>query len=93
MGFRFRRRIKIMPGISLNLSRSGVSTSVGAKGAHVTIGHDKVRTTVGLPGTGISYSDTTKLQGNVLPQNKAGLLSNPRRPRLFRGLVFAVAFS
>ena len=52
MGFRFYRRIKNPPGIRLNFSRSGVSTSVGVRGAHITVGHGKVRETVGLPGTG-----------------------------------------
>jgi hypothetical protein len=56
MGFRFRRTLKILPGIRLNLSRSGVSTSIGGRGAHITMGHGQVRETVGLPGTGISYT-------------------------------------
>jgi len=56
MGFRFRRSIRILPGIRLNLSKSGVSTSIGVRGAHVTLGHGKVRETVGLPGTGLSYT-------------------------------------
>jgi len=64
MGFRFRRSIKILPGIRLNLSRSGVSASVGVRGAHVTVGHGKVRETVGLPGTGISY---THVEGATPP--------------------------
>ncbi len=58
MGLRFFRRIRIAPGITLNLSKSGVSTSVGVRGAHVTLGHGKVRETVGLPGTGLSYTTT-----------------------------------
>jgi hypothetical protein len=40
----------------LNLSRSGVSTSIGVKGAHVTVGHGQTRTTVGIPGSGLSYT-------------------------------------
>ncbi len=59
MGFRFRRRIKIAPGISLNVSKSGLSTSLGRRGFTVNIGRGKTRTTVGLPGTGISYSETS----------------------------------
>jgi hypothetical protein len=56
MGFRFRRSIKILPGIRLNLSRSGISTSVGVRGAHITVGHGKVRETIGIPDTGLSYT-------------------------------------
>lgn len=59
MPWRFRRTIRILPGVKLNFSKSGVSTSVGKRGAHVTVGHGKVRTTVGVPGTGVSYTTTT----------------------------------
>lgn len=56
MAFRFQRRIRILPGIRLNISKSGVSTSVGARGAWLTFGRRGTRATVGLPGTGISYT-------------------------------------
>lgn len=58
MGFRFSKRIKIAPGVSLNLSKSGISTSLGPRGAKVTLGHGKRRTTVGLPGSGLSHTTT-----------------------------------
>ena len=54
MGFRFRKSIKIIPGVRLNLSKSGISTSLGGKGATVNIGK-RSRATIGIPGTGISY--------------------------------------
>ena len=38
MGFRFRRTIKILPVIRLNVGKRGVSTSIGVRGAHVTVG-------------------------------------------------------
>lgn len=58
--FRFRRSVKIAPGVRLNFSKSGVSTSVGTRGARVTFGHGKVRQTVGIPGTGLGYTETTR---------------------------------
>lgn len=59
MGFRFRKTISIIPGVRVNISKSGVSASVGGKGETVNIGQDgHVRGTVGLPGTGISYGDS-----------------------------------
>jgi hypothetical protein len=59
MGFRFRKRIKLFPGVSVNLSRSGVSTSVGRPGATINLGAKRgARVTVGIPGTGISYSES-----------------------------------
>jgi hypothetical protein len=56
MGFRFRKTIKIMPGVRLNLSKSGVSLSLGRRGASLNIGTGGAKATVGIPGSGISYS-------------------------------------
>jgi hypothetical protein len=56
MGFRFRRSIRILPGLRLNIGKRGVSTSIGVRGAHVTFGKTGTRTTVGLPGSGLSYT-------------------------------------
>lgn len=56
MGLKFRKSIKMGP-VRVNLSKSGVSTSVGVKGARVSLSSKgKARATVGIPGTGISYS-------------------------------------
>lgn len=59
MGFRFRRSIKILPGVRLNFSKSGVSTSIGVPGATVNLSKKGTRTTVGVPGTGVSYTETS----------------------------------
>jgi Protein of unknown function (DUF4236)/Short C-terminal domain len=57
--FRFFRRSTIMPGVRLNMSRSGPSLSFGMRGAHLTVGRRGVRRTVGVPGTGLFYTSTT----------------------------------
>lgn len=58
MGLRFRRSIKAGP-IRINLSKSGIGFSAGVKGARITKpAKGKARTTVGIPGTGLSYSKT-----------------------------------
>ena len=56
MGFRFRRSVRLLPGVRLNFGKRGVSALVGVRGAHVTVGKTGVRTTVGIPGTGLSYT-------------------------------------
>lgn len=56
MGFRFWRRMEILPGITLNISKSGVSFSFGVKGLKYTVGPKGRRTTLGIPGTGLSYT-------------------------------------
>lgn len=57
MALFFRKRIKILPGVTLNLSKSGVSATVGRKGASVSVGKRGTYLNAGLPGTGI-YSRT-----------------------------------
>ena len=63
MSFRFWRRIKIAPGVSLNLSKSGGSLSFGPRGAKFTVGSRGKRATVGIPGTGLFY--TTPITGGT----------------------------
>ena len=49
MGFRFRKRINIFKGLGLNLSKSGISTSVKTKNGSVNSqGKYTIRT--GIPG-------------------------------------------
>lgn len=54
MAWRFKRRIKVAPGIRLNLSKGGVGMSVGPRGASVSTGAKGTKAHVGIPGTGIS---------------------------------------
>ena len=62
MSFRFWRRIRIAPGVTLNLSKSVGSLSFGVRGAHFTVGPHGKRVTAGIPGTGLFYTNT--LSGN-----------------------------
>jgi len=55
MSFRFRRTFKIAPGIKINLSKTGFSTSFGGKGNTINVGKKGIQHTVGLPGTGLSF--------------------------------------
>lgn len=63
MGFRFRKTIKVAPGVRINLGKKGASVSVGKRGANVTVGKTGVRTTVGAPGTGLSYTKHNAFKG------------------------------
>lgn len=66
MALRFRKSIKIAPGIRLNVSKGGVSTSIGGRGATVNISKKGTRVTAGIPGSGLSASHLFK------PANKQG---------------------
>lgn len=62
MGMRFRKSKKIAPGVRLNLSAKSASISIGPKGFKKTFSTSgRVTTTVGIPGTGLSYSTSTKM--------------------------------
>ena len=59
MALRFRKSVRLMPGVRVNFSKSGPSLSVGGRGATVNFSARGTRTTVGLPGTGLSWSTTS----------------------------------
>ena len=56
MSFRFWRRIRLAPGVTLNLSKSTASLSLGPRGAKYTISPRGNRATAGLTGTGLFYT-------------------------------------
>ena len=61
MGFKLRKSLKVLPGVKLNLSKKGISSvSIGRRGAVVNINKKGVQTTLGIPGTGISYKSKRK---------------------------------
>ena len=66
MGFRFHKVLSVIPGLRINLSKSGVSTSVGPRGADINIGRHGVTTNASLPGTGISYRSKVGGHGGKL---------------------------
>ena len=75
MGWRFRKSFRVIPGVRLNLSRSGLSASIGGAPFTVNIGPRGVMNTLSIPGTGISY------RGHVgLPQPSDAEPAAPRPP-------------
>lgn len=77
MGFRFRRSVKICKGVKINVSKSGTSLSLGGAGHSVNFGSKGVRTTVGIPGTGLSYSTTTGSKSNSSVRATSAVSSQP----------------
>lgn len=57
MPVRIRKTFKIFPGVKVNMSKGGISFTVGAKGYHLNFSRRGVRQTVGLPGSGISETN------------------------------------
>jgi hypothetical protein len=57
LGFRFQSRFKLFPGVRLNFSRGGISTTIGVRGASFTLGGRGAYVNLGIPGTGLSYRE------------------------------------
>jgi len=53
MAWNYRRRIKIIPGVHLNFSKNGISTSIGVRGASMTLGKKGTYLNTSVPGLGI----------------------------------------
>lgn len=86
VGFRFRRSMKLLPGIRLNFSKSGISTSLGGRGASINFGPKGIRKTVGLPGSGMSYSTFSSHGSNLdEPSDTASSSTAPQGSTSGRG--------
>lgn len=53
MAWSYKKRIKVAPGVHLNISKSGVSTSMGTKGMSITSGPKGTYLNTSIPGTGL----------------------------------------
>jgi hypothetical protein len=80
MIMKFRKRIRVLPGVTLNLSKSGISTTVGVRGASVNMNRHGAFLNTGIPGTGLY--DRKKISGRHL-----GSLSGGSSSRQIQGNV------
>jgi len=56
MPLRYRRTVRLVPGLRLNFARQGASLSGGSRGFTRNFSRRGVRTTVSAPGTGVSFN-------------------------------------
>ena len=75
MAWNFRRRKKIAPGVYINMSKKGISTTVGPKGASMTFGPNGTYMNMSIPGTGMYNrrkisSSTSKTQINKVKSSE-----------------------
>jgi hypothetical protein len=67
MAWNFRRRKKIAPGVYINMSKKGISTTVGPKGASMTFGPNGTYMNTSIPGTGMY--NRRRIGGNTMKTN------------------------
>src|SRR5205085_460897 len=80
MGWRFRHSFKVIPGVRLNLSKSGLSCSIGGAPLTMNIGPRGVYGTASIPGTGISYRERFGGGSETQPQPGAPVLPPSASP-------------
>ncbi|WP_227254308.1 DUF4236 domain-containing protein [Xanthomonas vasicola] len=56
MGLEFRQSFEVFPGVRLDLSGSGITASFGVDGATMNVGAQGVRSAIGIPGSGLSFT-------------------------------------
>lgn len=85
MAWTYRKRIKVIPGVHLNISSKGISTNIGVKGASVTFGHDRTYVNSVLGRHKISAKPGLPAPKPVLPGRRPEVVSMPQ------GNIFSVA--
>lgn len=77
MGLRFRKSIKIAPGVKLNLGKKSAGISIGNKYGGVSYNSKTgARARVSAPGTGMSYSNQNRWYTSKGKHNTSGSSSN-----------------
>lgn len=78
MAMRFRRSVKVAPGVKVNLNKKSMGVTVGTKGAHYSVNSSGTKTSsVGIPGTGVSYVNSSGKKS----QNSGGSAEAPLWPK------------
>ena len=82
VGFRFRKSIKVAPGVRFTVSKSGFGASFGKPGARYSVHSSGRRTkSLGIPGTGVSWVETTS--GGKRKRTPVPTDVPPKKPGLF----------
>jgi hypothetical protein len=82
---RFRRSVKLAPGVRLNFNKRSMGISAGVRGARYSVNSSGTRTrSVGIPGTGLSYISRTRARRRG---EEVGEIVAPSPTRLLASLV------
>lgn len=91
MAWNYRKRLKIAPGVHLNFSKNGVSTSIGPKGGKVTFRKDGTYMSTSIPGTGLY--NRQKISGNKGASLNAHEDNFVEQNGCWRCLIISVCFA
>ena len=80
MGFRFRKSFKVGPGVKLNIGKKSAGVSVGGKGFRTSVNSSGRKTTsVGVPGTGLSYVSSSSGSSSSKRKGSANSMSSSKK--------------
>ncbi len=65
MSWRFRKSFTVIPGLRLNLSKSGLSASIGAAPFTLNVSPEGLAGTVSIPGLGVSHREKLLFEHDV----------------------------
>lgn len=74
MAWSYRKRIKIIPGVHLNFSKRGISTSIGVKGMSVNLSSSGTRLNTNFSG----FSNSYRLSGSSSPKTPSQSYPEPQ---------------
>jgi hypothetical protein len=77
MAWRFRQSFTVIPGLRLNLSKSGLSASIGGAPFTLNVGPHGVMGTASIPGTGLSYRHHFSTSQPPTPVSFPGITPQP----------------
>ena len=90
MGTRFRKSVKVAPGVRATIGKKGASLSVGTKGGRYTVNTSgRKTTTVGVPGTGVSYVHTSGSKHKGASGSASAVTLSPKKCKVY-GVIFLV---
>lgn len=79
MGFRFRKSVKIAPGVKLNFGKKSAGMSIGGKYGGVSFNSKTgARVRASAPGTGLSYSTKISESGKKCAKSSSKPVTNSK---------------
>lgn len=70
MAWRFRKSVKILPGVRLNVTNRGVSTTLGGAPFSLNVGRGGMRRTISVPGTGLYNTESVSGESLARPSGR-----------------------
>ena len=77
MSLKFRKRVRVFPGFTLNLSKSGMSATLEVRGCSVNIGRHGTSLNTGISGTGLYDRKKIDYPNNsIIPEQNQEIPNN-----------------